>query len=86
MREFRASGVEIRIGDITDSAAQLKDVLTGVSIVVSAVVAWALEGQKELFRVAKEVGVQRVVPCDFGTPGKRGVRALHDEVRSRTTT
>ncbi|KAI0639999.1 NAD-P-binding protein [Trametes polyzona] len=78
-QDLRASGVEIRLGDIKDGVPKLKELLAGVSIVISAVVAWAIEDQKDLFRAAKEVGVQRVVPCDFGTPGKRGVRArLHD--------
>ncbi|KAH9856818.1 NAD-P-binding protein [Lenzites betulinus] len=75
---LRAAGVEIRLGDITDDLAKLKAHLAGVAIVVSAVVAWTVTEQKDLIRAAKEVGVQRFVPCDFGTPGKRGVRALHD--------
>ncbi|EIW53920.1 NAD-P-binding protein [Trametes versicolor FP-101664 SS1] len=79
VQEFCASGVEIRLGGTADGEAQLRDTLAGVTIVVSAIAAWVLGDQKELFRVAKEVGVQRVVPCDFGTPGKHGVRALHDE-------
>lgn len=77
---LRTSGVEIRIGDLTDGVAKLKDTLAGVDIVISAVVAWSILAQKDLIRAAKEVGVKRIVPCDFGTPGKRGVRELTDEV------
>ena len=30
---------------------------------------------------AKNVGVSRFVPCDFATPGAKGVRHIHDTVR-----
>ncbi|KAI0628426.1 NAD-P-binding protein [Trametes polyzona] len=76
--ELRASGVEIRLGDLKDGIPKLKEALAGVDIVISSVLAWILEDQKDLFRAAKEVGVKRVVPCDFATPGKPGVRDLHD--------
>ncbi|KAI0644860.1 NAD-P-binding protein [Trametes meyenii] len=77
--ELRASGVEIRLGDVTDGEDKLREVLAGVDIIVSGVVAWVLQAQKDVFRAAKAVGVKRVVPCDFATPGERGVRVLHDE-------
>ncbi|KAI0764295.1 NAD-P-binding protein [Trametes elegans] len=76
---LRASGVEIRIGDITDGVEKLKEILAGVDVLISAVVAWAVLQQKDIIRAAKEVGVKRVVPCDFATPGKKGVRVLNDE-------
>ncbi|KAI0628427.1 NAD-P-binding protein [Trametes polyzona] len=75
---LRASGVEIRLGDLRDGVPKLKEVLAGVSIIVSAVSGWSIPEQKDLFRAAKEVGVQRVVPCDFAMPGKRGIRPAHD--------
>ncbi|TBU52272.1 NAD(P)-binding protein [Dichomitus squalens] len=77
--EFRASGAEIRTGDVQDGIESLKKTLEGADILVSAVVAWSINEQRDLIRAAKEVQVQRVVPCDFGTPGAKGVRALHDE-------
>ena len=79
MSDFRAHGVEIRTGDLNDGVESLKKTLAGADIVVSSVVAWAINQQRDLFRAAKEVGAKRVVPCDFGTPGAKGVRALHDE-------
>ncbi|KAI0359478.1 NAD-P-binding protein [Trametes cingulata] len=79
VQEFRSSGVEIREGDLTDDEPKLKQILAGVDVVISAVSAWSLQQQKGIFRVAKEVGVKRVVPCDFATPGNKGVRHLHDE-------
>ncbi|KAI0364826.1 NAD-P-binding protein [Pilatotrama ljubarskyi] len=79
VQEFRNSGVEIRVGDLTDDSSNLKEFLVGVDILISAVSAWSLEDQKGIFRAAKEVGIKRVVPCDFATPGDKGVRQLHDE-------
>ncbi|KAI0628434.1 NAD-P-binding protein [Trametes polyzona] len=78
-QELRASGVEIRLGDLKDGVPKLKEVLSGVSVLISAVSGSLISAQADLFRAAKEAGVQRVVPCDFATPGKRGVRELHDE-------
>ena len=57
--------MEIRAGDVTDGYDKLKEVLDGVNIVVSAVPAWLISAQKDLFRAAKDVGVQHVVPSDF---------------------
>ena len=80
--QLRASGVEIRLGDLTDDVEKLKDVLAGVEVVISATVAWTIAEQKDIIRVAAQLGtVKRFVPCDFGTPGAKGVRALHDAVR-----
>ncbi|PCH44149.1 NAD(P)-binding protein [Wolfiporia cocos MD-104 SS10] len=77
---LRARGAEIRTADInSDSVERLTEVLSGVDILISAVNAVALLGQKPLFSAAKAAGVKRVVPCDFATPGARGVRQLHDE-------
>ncbi|KAM5545173.1 hypothetical protein V8D89_001284 [Ganoderma adspersum] len=77
--DLRARGVEIRTGDLNDSVESLKKSLTGADILVCTVVVWALGAQRDIIRAAKEVGVQRVVPCDFGAIGARGVRALYDE-------
>ena len=84
--DFRARGVEIRTGDLHDSVESLKQTLAGADILVCVVVAWELGSQRDIIRAAKEVGVQRVVPCDFGTIGERGVRALYDVVRSPSST
>ena len=73
--------MEIRLGDLKDGIPKMKEDLDGVEIVIRRVLAWILDEKKELFRAAKEVGVKRVVPCDFATPGKPGVRDLHDTVR-----
>ncbi|KAH9925889.1 NAD-P-binding protein [Epithele typhae] len=75
---LRAQGIEIRAGDVTCDAKELKDALHGVHTVVSAVAFWHLLDQKNVIRAAKEAGVQRIVPCDFGTPGARGIRELLD--------
>ncbi|KAI0359477.1 NAD-P-binding protein [Trametes cingulata] len=77
-QELRASGIEVRTGDLKDGVPKLKETLAGVDVLISAVTAWVISDQKDVLLAAKEVGVKRVVPCDFGTPGKRGVRELHD--------
>ncbi|CDO72668.1 hypothetical protein BN946_scf184985.g87 [Trametes cinnabarina] len=76
---FRDAGVEIRTGDLRDGVEKLTEALQGVNILISAVSAWVIEDQKDAFRAAKAAGVERLVPCDFGTPGARGVRLLHDQ-------
>ncbi|KAI0359310.1 NAD-P-binding protein [Trametes cingulata] len=78
-QKLRASGVDIRAGELTDSAEALKEILAGVDIVVSAVSAWAVDDQRPLLAVAKELGVKRVVPGDWATPGEKGIRWLHDK-------
>ena len=78
--KLRERGVDIRLGDLTDGVEKLKTVLSGVDIVVSAVVAWSILDQKDTIRAAKDVGVKRFVPCEFGTPGGKGVRRLFDNV------
>ena len=83
---LRTAGVDIRIGDLYDDFEKLKAHLAGVDILVSSVVPWAIADQKDIIRAAKEVGVQRVVPCEFATPGEKGVRGLHDTVRPLTST
>ncbi|EJF67454.1 NAD(P)-binding protein [Dichomitus squalens] len=65
--ELRAQGVEIRAGDIKDDSESLKNVLEGADILISAVAVFVIPDQRDIFRLAKEVDVQRVIPCDFGT-------------------
>ena len=78
--QLRAAGIEIREGDVADDYEKLKQVVEGVDVLISAVNASAVPLQREIFRAAKEMGVKRVVPCDFGTPGAKGVRSYHDIV------
>ncbi|KAH9889067.1 NAD-P-binding protein [Cubamyces lactineus] len=76
---LRQSGVEIRVGDITDSVEKLTQALAGVDVFISTVVAWLIGEQRGVIRAAKAAGVKRVIPCDFATPGDKGVRGLHDQ-------
>ncbi|KAI1782257.1 NAD(P)-binding protein [Ganoderma leucocontextum] len=77
--ELRARGVEIRTGDLNDSIESLRQSLEGVDILVSTIAVWAISQQRDIIRAAKAAAVERVVPCDFGTPGGKGVRAVYDE-------
>ncbi|KAI0958851.1 hypothetical protein AcV7_004551 [Taiwanofungus camphoratus] len=77
--DLRAQGVEIRFANMqSDSVDTLKAVLSGVDILISAVFGMAVLDQKPILTIAKEIGIKRVVPCDFATPGARGVRDLMD--------
>ena len=78
---LRAAGVEIRQGDIHDSVEQLQTALSGVDVLIIAGTGLNLPDQKDIIRAAKNVNVKRVIPCDFATPGAKGVRQLHDIVR-----
>ncbi|KAI0657640.1 NAD-P-binding protein [Cubamyces menziesii] len=76
---IRRTGVEIRLGDINDSIERLTEILTGVDVFISTVVGWLIDEQKGIIRAAKAAGVKRVIPCDFATPGEKGVRGYHDQ-------
>ncbi|OBZ72585.1 Casein kinase I 1 [Grifola frondosa] len=77
---LRAKGVEIRLADIqNDSVDKLKEILSGVDVLISAVTWKLILEQKAVLSAAKEAGVKRVVPCDFASPGAKGIRNLHDQ-------
>lgn len=78
---MRARGVEIRLGDIADTEDKHKAVLSGVDVLISAVASEHLTAQKPLISAARDVGVKRVIPCDFAMPGAKGVQDMLDEVR-----
>lgn len=81
MSALRARGVEIRVGDCTtDPPAKLAEHLQGVDVLLSTINAEATLQQKPIFKAAVDAGVRQLVPCDFGTPGVKGVRYLHDLV------
>ena len=67
---------------MTDDFEKLKEYLRGVDILISSVDARVIGEQREILRAAKEVGVKRVVPDNWATPGAKGVRLLTDVVRS----
>lgn len=78
--KLRSLDVEIRVGDLGDGVEKLKKLLEGVDTFISAVSSIAITAQEDLVRASKEAGVKRFIPCDFGTPGAKGVRLLHDSV------
>ncbi|RPD58064.1 NAD(P)-binding protein [Lentinus tigrinus ALCF2SS1-7] len=77
--KLRSAGIDIRLGDVEDSVEKHKETLAGVDILISAVIATVIAQQKNIILAAQQAGVKRVIPCDFGTPGARGVRELHDQ-------
>ena len=78
---MRRAGIVIREGDISDDHEKLKKTLDGVIILISCVDWFSIDKQKGIFLAAKEVGVERVIPCDFATVGAKGVSAMRDKVR-----
>ena len=77
---LKTLGVEIRLGDLHDGVERLKSALAGVAILVSAVGPRDIAAQRDIFRAAAAVGVQRVIPSDFAVPGAEGVFDVRDEV------
>ncbi|EMD38800.1 hypothetical protein CERSUDRAFT_47049 [Gelatoporia subvermispora B] len=87
--QLRSKGVEIRLGDLGDAIDKLKEALSDVEVLISAVSVLAVSLQKPLLQAAKEAGVKRVIPSDWANPGGRGISELrehkddiHDFVRS----
>lgn len=79
---LRSKGVEIRIGDYTSGPPEkLAEYVIDVYAVVSSVAAQGIESQKGILKAAADNGAKRIIPCDFGTPGAKGVRALQDQGR-----
>lgn len=80
--DLKAKGVEIRVGDATDSVDSLVEVLKGVDIVISVIDAGSQLAQMNLVDAVKKIGtVKRFIPCGWITvcpPG--GVFVLRDEV------
>ena len=77
---LRAKGIEIRIFDPSSQDYSSLG-LTDIDVIVSTIFPLSLQEQLPLINAAKEAGVKRFVPCDFGTACPRGVRKLHDMVR-----
>jgi uncharacterized protein YbjT (DUF2867 family) len=63
--QWRAQGVEIRTADVTDHV-ELIPALEGTDYLVSCVPYSATESQYPLIWAAKEAGVERFVPSEFG--------------------
>lgn len=78
IQEFKAAGAELRIGDIAEASEKIEASLQGVDILISLV--FAMLDQKPLLLAAKNAGVGRVVPSDFGPTAPPGVMDMHDVV------
>lgn len=63
--DWMARGVEVRSADVTDHA-ELIPALEGTDYLVSCVPLFATESQYPLIWAAKEAGVERFVPSEFG--------------------
>lgn len=78
--DFQRRGVEVAAIDlIEDSDAKLEEALQGIHTVICALAYDRNNLQPRLVDAAIKAGVKRFVPSDFGTPGRKGVRLLHDD-------
>lgn len=77
---LRNRGVAVTPVDLKGPKEELVNLLRGIDIVICAIYHEALMDQIPLARAAKEAGVKRFVPCNFGTPGIRGVVWANDTV------
>ncbi|KAI1455917.1 NAD(P)-binding protein [Annulohypoxylon moriforme] len=78
---LRSRGVHVVAADLTGPKEELVKILTGADVVISCIVYTSLNDQIPLVEAAKEAGVKRFVPCDFGTPAPRGVMIMRDQKR-----
>jgi hypothetical protein len=84
--KLKERGVEVRIGDATDSIEVLVAILKDIGVVISAISAGSQLAQLALVTAAKQAGVKRFVPCAFITVARAGgVMELRDQVRSYPT-
>ncbi|KAI4521103.1 NAD(P)-binding protein [Schizophyllum commune Loenen D] len=79
--EFQKRGAELLVcSDLAKAThEELVALLNGADILISAIYAFILDAQRPLFAAAKEVGVSRVIPCDFGTHAPPGSMLLNDK-------
>ncbi|KAJ7588063.1 NAD(P)-binding protein [Mycena floridula] len=76
-KEMRDSGVTLVPGDIsTDGVETLTTLLAGVEVLIITVLAFV--DQRPVLLAAKEAGVKRVVPSEFGPSVPRGVSSMVD--------
>lgn len=79
--DFQRRGAEIATIDLAeDSDEQLEVVLQGVNTVICTLAWNSNHLQPRLVDAAVKAGVKRFIPSDFGTPGRKGVRLLLDDV------
>ncbi|KAF7416103.1 hypothetical protein PC9H_002363 [Pleurotus ostreatus] len=76
IKKLTDAGAEVVIGDISESPEKLESYLKGVDVLISTVLVTV--DQKPLILAAKNAGVGRVVPSDFGPTAPKGVMAMHD--------
>lgn len=80
--DLQRRGAEIAKIDLaTASGGQLEETLQDVHTVICTLPLGLNRIQPQIIDAAARVGVKRFIPTDFGTPGRKGVRVLHDDVR-----
>ncbi|KAJ7583234.1 hypothetical protein C8J56DRAFT_790643 [Mycena floridula] len=76
-KEMGNLGIKLMSGDIsTDGVEKLKTLLAGVDVLIITVLAFV--DQRHALLAAKETGVKRVIPSEFGPVIPRGVSDMVD--------
>jgi hypothetical protein len=70
--------------EILGPREDLVNTLRGIDVVVSTIYYKNLKDQIQLASAAKEAGIKRFVPSNFGTSAPRGVMTLYDWVKYPT--
>ena len=65
--ELAKKGVNIVAADLAGSEEELKKALMGIEVVISTIYGASVTAEIPLINAAKAIGVQRYVPCFFGT-------------------
>ena len=84
LSDFQGRGAEVKaIHFPYNNDGSIDEVISGAQVVISAINWMELDNQKPIIdAIAKNPGKPRFIPCDFGTACIRGIRAMHDEVRT----
>ncbi|KIY64435.1 NAD(P)-binding protein [Cylindrobasidium torrendii FP15055 ss-10] len=78
VKEFKAAGANVLVGDVSQPQDVLEGYLKGVDILV--ILTLIMVDQMPILRAAKQVGtLKRVVPSDFGPSIPRGVTDMYDK-------
>ena len=76
--QLKNRGIKIVTGELDGSKDSIVGLLENVDIVISCMSPMALKDQIPLIDAAVAAGVQRFLPCNWGTPAARGVLSLRD--------
>ncbi|KAF2258536.1 NAD(P)-binding protein [Lojkania enalia] len=72
VQALKDRGLKVVTGDLTGPIEDIVALLEGIDIVIAALFPGSLNDQIPLLKAAAQVGVERFLPCNWGTPAARG--------------